>query len=74
MAAEGSLAPSWLGALTSCEGSRHSTGADLVWSLLYVSKVWSCPVLDCVVFSSVSLLHSCSGQKCLDFHSWRLAS
>lgn len=73
MAGEGSLDPSWLGALTSHEGSRHSIGADLVWSLLYVSQVLSCPVLDHVVFSLVTLLHSCSGQKCLDFYSWRLA-
>lgn len=55
MAGEGSLAPSWLGALTSHEGSRHSIGADLVWSLLYVSKVLSCPVLGRVVFSSATL-------------------
>lgn len=40
--------------------------ADLAMSLLYVSKAWFHPVLDCVVFTSVTPIPRCNGQEFLE--------
>lgn len=49
-------------------GQTSSIGTELALSLFYVN-----PMLDCVVFSLVTLTPRCSGQKSLDFYSWWLA-
>ena len=53
----------WLWGETCWPCATPNIGVDLILSLLYVSKVYSIPVLDCVVFSLVTLTLRFSGQK-----------
>lgn len=64
------LCVSWWEGPTDHGGQTSTTEADLILSLLYVSKALFHPVLDCVVFCLATLIPRRSGQKCLDFCSW----